>query len=106
MHLTIDQPLDLASTLESGQAHRWRREGPWYYSVIFGRLVQIRQDASGVEFHGTPGSEDTLAPLLKDYLRLEDDLPSIYEEISKDGHIAGAIEKYRGLRLLSLEPWG
>ena len=45
MHLTIDQPLDLASTLESGQAHRWRREGRWYYSVIFGRLVQIRQDA-------------------------------------------------------------
>ena len=105
MHLTIDQPLDLASTLESGQAHRWRREGRWYYGVIFGRLVQIRQDALGVEFHCAPGSEDTLAPLLKDYLRLEDDLPSIYEEISKDGRIAGAIEKYRGLRLLRLEPW-
>ena len=105
MHLTIDQPLDLASTLESGQAHRWRREGQWYYSVIFGRLVQIRQDVLGVEFHCTPGSENALAPLLNDYLRLEDDLPSIYEEISKDGRIAGAIEKYRGLRLLRLDPW-
>ncbi|MBI4299473.1 MAG: DNA-3-methyladenine glycosylase 2 family protein, partial [Chloroflexi bacterium] len=105
MLIPLDKPLDLASTLESGQAHRWQREGQWYYAVIFNNLVQIRQDPLGLEFYCSPESEERLSPLLKDYLRLEDNLDEIYRQIGKDQHIAQAIAKYRGMRLLRQDPW-
>ncbi|MFB3098226.1 MAG: DNA glycosylase, partial [Dehalococcoidia bacterium] len=74
MLLDIDQPLDLASTLESGQAHRWRREGDWYSGVVQGTFVKMRQDDNGrVEARFGPGSEETQALMLYPYFRLDDD---------------------------------
>ena len=105
MRIPLDQPLDLVSTLESGQAHRWRREGLWYYGVIFNNLVQVKQVPLGLEFYCTPDLEERVTPLLKDYLRLEDDLSEIYRHLEKDQRIARAIAKYRGMRLLRQDPW-
>ena len=105
MLIPFDQPLDLASTLESGQAHRWLKEGQWYHGVIFDNLVLVRQTASGIEFHSSSYDEERFEPLLRDYLRLQDDLSEIYRCINVDRHISGAIDRYRGMRLLRQDPW-
>jgi N-glycosylase/DNA lyase len=103
MHIPVEQPFHLALSLESGQAFRWRREGEWYWGVIHGHILKICQTPSGLELSSTEG--EGLRPLIRSYFRLEDDLEAIYREIGRDEHIAGAIARYRGMRLLRQEPW-
>ena len=105
MKLTVDQPFDLAASLESGQAHRWREEGGWYIGVIKGDLVRIRQTSKGVEFQSAPSNEASLAPNLAEYFRLDDDICAIYADIKRDQRVAEMVELYPGLRVLRTEPW-
>ena len=105
MQLHIEQPFDLASSLMSGQAHRWRPYEQWYSGVIYGNLVHIRQDLFGVEFQCTPATEEELEPLLRSYFRLDDDLEAIYGEINADPRVAEMVALYPGLRVLRQEPW-
>ncbi len=105
MQLSFPQPFDLASSLESGQAHRWRREGQWYVGVIYGNLIKIRQDLFGVEFRSAPNMEETVAPLLHSYFRLEDNLETIYRQINKDARVSSVTAQYQGMRILRQEPW-
>ena len=105
MQLHIEQPFDLASSLMSGQAHRWRPYEQWYSGVIYGNLVHIRQDLFGVEFQCTPATEEELEPLIRSYFRLDDDLEAIYGEINADSRVAEMVALYPGLRVLRQEPW-
>ena len=110
MRLTIDQPFDLAESLESGQAHRWRRLGDaWYSGVLGDHLLHLRQVTDGLEYRetslaGRSSSGDTGA-LLRAYLRLDDDIAEIYEEICRDRRVASMVARYPGLRILRQEPW-
>ena len=112
MLIPFDGTLNLAATLESGQAFRWRRgeestadDPPWFYGVLYNNAVKIRQSADGVEFFCSPGDEATLRPLIRDYLRLDDDLDEIYQSIGLDDHMRKPIADYTGLRILRQEPW-
>ncbi|PKB81646.1 MAG: hypothetical protein BZY88_06095 [SAR202 cluster bacterium Io17-Chloro-G9] len=105
MELKTEQPFDLAASLESGQAHRWRREEDWYCGVVRGNFIKIRQTGRRVEFHCGPSPESRMLPQLQSYFRLDDDLPAIYAEISRDSRVAAMVARYPGLRLLRLEPW-
>ena len=119
--LRVPTPFDLAPSLESGQAHRWRREqeenndlaGPWHWTVVEGTLIRIRagpdQGPTGpyfVEIRSSPGrSPKYLESLLREYFRLEDDIEAVYREVSRDQRVADMVRRHRGLRLLRLEPW-
>ena len=105
MLLQFSGSLDIPSTLESGQAHRWRKDGQWYHSVIFDNLVRLRSTLEGVEFNCVPSDEHSFAPRLADYLRLQDDLDEIYKSMSVDDFLVQAINQYRGMRILRQEPW-
>ena len=105
LSLSVAQPLDLATTLESGQAFRWRRHGQWYYGVVHGRLVALKQDLLGLEVRSASESPTEIEHLLWDYLRLDDDLEHIYTCIDTDPRLSEAIAQYRGLRLLRQDPW-
>ncbi|MCH8988912.1 MAG: 8-oxoguanine DNA glycosylase [Chloroflexi bacterium] len=105
MELTIDQPFDLESTLESGQAHRWKKVDGWYSGVVRGEFIQIRQKGQVVEFCSGPSPEATAAVMLRDYFRLDDDIHAIYSDIGRDSRVAAMVSKYPGLRLLRTEPW-
>ena len=105
MKLTIDQPFDLSSSLESGQSHRWVKSDSWYIGVVLGNLVKIRQIEDKIEWHSAPYSEEDILPLLKDYFRLDDDLNKIYEEITQDDRVSEMVAKFPGLRLLRQDPW-
>ena len=103
--LDIGQPLDFASTLESGQAFRWRRRGDWYYGVVLDDLVALKQDGSRLEVRSSSSRPDQLESTLRDYFRLDDDLDAIYSCIDTDPRMHDAIVAYRGLRILRQDPW-
>lgn len=105
MNLTMTQPLDLVSTLESGQAFRWRRRGDWYYGVLHDNLMALKQDGSRLEVRSSSSSQDQTETALSDYLRLDDDLEAIYSRIDTDPRMHSAIAQYRGLRILRQDPW-
>ena len=99
------QPIDLEASLLGGQAHRWQREGDWYSGVLWGNLVLVRQHGRVVEFLSAPSDPESLAPGIRDYLRLDDDLEAIYADITQDANVAAQVERYPGLRVLRQEPW-
>jgi N-glycosylase/DNA lyase len=105
VELTIDQPFDLGSSLESGQAHRWKKADGWYQGVVRGEFIQIRQKGQAVEFSSSPSPEATAASMLRDYFRLDDDIDAIYLDINRDERVASMVSKYPGLRILRTEPW-
>ena len=105
MKLTINQPFDLSSSLESGQSHRWVKSDSLYIGVVLGNLVKIRQIEDKIEWHSAPSSEEDILPLLKDYFRLDDDLNKIYGEITQDDRVSEMVAKFPGLRLLRQDPW-
>ena len=109
MELPVDQPFDLAASLESGQSHRWDYPGEeddgCYTGVIRGDLVRIRQTPQAVEFRSAPTVEPEIVSRLADYFRLDDDIEAIYSDITRDGRVAEMVERYPGLRVLRIEPW-
>ena len=58
--LEVPPPLDLAATLESGQAHRWQKDGDVYWGVVYGSLLKVRQVPAGVEISSNPVPSDIL----------------------------------------------
>ena len=105
LRMTIDQPLDLATTLDSGQAFRWRSKGKWVVGVVEGNVVQMRRVARELELTTSPTPPDEMAPVLWRYLRLDDDLPAIQRAVCVDRHVAQAVRQYPGMRLLRQNPW-
>ena len=105
MELDVEQPLDLAASLESGQSHRWRWEDDWFYGVVRGNFIKIRQTGGRIEFYSRPWPEASVTSLLLSYFRLDDDIQAIYADIGRDPRVAEMIARYPGLRLLRIEPW-
>ena len=117
--LTVQQPFELASSLASGQSHRWERDGQtgscgWHWGVIDGNLIKMRPGSGGgpsqdhypLEIRSVPRTDaGYLEPMLRSYFRLDDDLAAIYRDITRDPQVAAMVGRYRGLRLLRLEPW-
>ena len=128
--ITLRQPLDLALSLEMGQAFRWRRVGDegvrrqdwgdpparwrqsggaWYSGVLGEYLVHLRQTADGLEYRvgGERGERDDvdLDRRLHDYFRLDDELGEVYAQLGRHRTVALAIGRCPGLRLLRQEPW-
>ena len=105
LSLQVSQPLDLVVTLESGQAFRWHRRGEWSYGVVQGNLLGLKQDGSRIEARSSQSSPELVEALLRDYLRLDDDLEAICAAINTDSYMAGSIDRYPGLRILRQDPW-
>jgi len=105
MRMRFPQPFNLQATLESGQAHRWRWDDGWYWGVVYGNLIKIRQSGGGIEVFSAPSEPEQLVGLLNSYFRLDDDLNEIYRSICKDSRIKKMLEIYSGMRLLRQESW-
>ena len=103
--LPHDGPLDLRSTLLSGQAFRWRAEDGWYKGVVSGKAVRLRSTAEGVEVDAAQDGDGALALKVRDYLSLDTDIKVIYRAMSFDGRLRDAIDRYPGMRVLRQDPW-
>ncbi len=92
--------LDLGYTLDSGQVFRWSRDGEWWHGVVGSTYLRLRQDGDRLHVEG-----DVSDAFLRRYLRLDDDLEAIYEDISRDACIESVIHRFRGLRLIRQNVW-
>jgi N-glycosylase/DNA lyase len=102
-HIFPVRDYDLAATLASGQAFRWReRDGAWE-SIAGGRWVRLRQIEDGIIAQtAVPVGEWTW---LSDYLQIQLDFSSVLLSFPDDEPMRLAVTACRGLRLLRQEPW-
>lgn len=99
IRLHPDQPFDLERTLSCGQAFRWELCGGWWQGVVGDAAIRIRQDGSSLTFHGADEA------CIRDYFRLDQDLPAVLAAIDRDPVIGDAIRCCCGLRIVRQQPW-
>ncbi|QLH82867.1 8-oxoguanine DNA glycosylase [Halosimplex pelagicum] len=106
-------PFDLQSTVESGQSYLWdRADGrmyeasgafggdAWYETVVRVEgepaVVRVRQVDDRLEWESSADA----APVLRERLRLDDDLPAIRRTAPDDDVVESAFDAYWGMRLV------
>jgi len=97
--LRPDRPFNLDRTLSCGQAFRWEVVDGWWSGVVGEEAIWIRQDGDRLIFTGADSR------FIRDYFRLDQDLPSILASIDRDPVIGAAIQECMGLRLIRQPPW-
>jgi 3-methyladenine DNA glycosylase/8-oxoguanine DNA glycosylase len=114
--------INLAATLDCGQAFRWRRDGDWFRGVIGRRVVWLRQNCgsefhprenaevaisnrshNGVEWRAFPSSD--AASDIAHYLALDEPLRKIVASFPDDKYFREAVRQFYGMRMLRQEPW-
>lgn len=106
MEIKLDRqkvPFSLEHTLDCGQLFRWQKLGEWWYGVTADKIIKIKQNEEQLIFDVFP--DTPTREFIERYLRLDDNLPSIFVEIGKDEHIGEAIKRFCGLRLIRQDPW-
>ncbi len=107
-HLFIVRDYDLAATLTSGQAFRWREQNQWWEGVSNARWVRLKQVDQGIFAETVETREPNVVSSwnwLAHYLQTEVDLGSILLSFPDDEPMRAAVTACRGLRLLRQEPW-
>jgi len=98
LNVTV-RPFNLDYTLQCGQVFRWEKHGSWWYGVVAGKAIKIRQIRDVLEYEGAR------TDFIGKYFRLDDSLPVILSRISKDVYVRGVVRKFHGLRLINQDPW-
>ena len=94
---------DLAATLSSGQAFRWKfQDGAWE-GVIDNRWVRLMERSDRI-------CAETTAPVtdwtwLRYYLQADVDLDDVLRTFPDDEPMRASVRACRGLRLLRQDPW-
>jgi N-glycosylase/DNA lyase len=97
---------NLTHTLECGQSFRWRPVDGWYYGVVDGRLLRIRQEGQKLLVESSENEDaGRLRSFLRRYLDLDRDLPTALAAVDIDPYIHRAIETYWGMRILNQDLW-
>ncbi len=94
---------DLAATLSSGQAFRWKlTEGVWE-SVVGGNWVRLQSLDESILAETATAVPDW--SWLADYLQIDVDLEAVLLSFPDDEPMRAAVGACHGLRLLRQEPW-
>ncbi|HWX22225.1 MAG TPA: DNA glycosylase [Candidatus Binatia bacterium] len=94
---------DLAATLTSGQAFRWRLSDGAWVGVIGAHWVRLRIENSDLIAESAVPSADW--SWLTDYLQLDLDLDEVLQTFPTDEPMQKATSACLGLRLLLQDPW-
>lgn len=98
--LRPDEPFNLDATLACGQVFRWdRTDDGWWYGVVGGRVLKVRQAGDTLTYAGAPAS------FIRHYFSLDMDLEAILTSADTDPFIHEAIRKNQGLRLVRQPAW-
>ncbi len=103
-HIFPAKDYNLAATLASGQAFRWReRDDGWWEGVVDARWVRVKkvEDAILAETAAPPQDWQWLT----EYLQTDIDLSSVLISFPDDAPMRAAVTACRGLRLLRQEAW-
>lgn len=90
---------DLASTVESGQIFRWRKEGKGYLINHGDQKFSVAQNGSVLEFDGTTPA------FIRRFFGLDVDYARIKRELRKDPALRQAIDAYPGIRIIRQDQW-
>ena len=99
----LDIPFSLEYTLESGQLFRWERRGEWWFGIVSGAGIKVKQDGDALRCLSDSDLLDN--NFVSNYFRLDEDLHHILASMAKDEVITKAIERFYGLRLVRQDPW-
>lgn len=102
-HLFSVRSYDLAATLASGQAFRWRWVDHGWEGVVANRWVRLQEVPAGIQAR-TAAPEQHWS-WLAEYLQIGVDLDRVLETFPDDEPMRAAVAACRGLRLLRQDPW-
>jgi N-glycosylase/DNA lyase len=94
---------DLAATLASGQAFRWKRCDDAWEGVVAGRWVELRQEANAILARTAEPQRDW--DWLRRYLQIDVDLQKVLTTFPKDDAMRASVTACHGLRLMRQDPW-
>jgi N-glycosylase/DNA lyase len=101
--LGLESPFSLDYTLDSGQVFRWENHGEWWYGIVSGGVIRVKQEG---ETLSCVSSADVLdSAFVRNYFRLEEPLEPILDSIMKDDTTTRAVQKFYGMRLVRQERW-
>jgi N-glycosylase/DNA lyase len=95
--------MNLAQTLDCGQAFRWEEQNGVWLGVAFGKYLKIEIKDSVIILYNT--TEEDFNNIWCDYFDFERDYGKIITEISSNEILKKASEFGKGIRVLNQEPW-
>lgn len=101
--VVLTSPFSLDYTLESGQLFRWTRKGEWWFGVVSGSILKVKQE--GDTLRCSSGSDHLDRAFVTRYFRLDEDLNHVLATLNKDEVISRAVQKLYGLRLARQDKW-
>ena len=105
MYLPARQPFKLDLLWLRSQAFRWAEREGWYYGVVEGDLVKVRQSGVGIEFRSSE-KEESIKPQVESYFSLNRDIQPVHEALRRvDCLMARLVDRYGAMRLLRQDPW-
>ena len=99
----LEPPFSLDYTLESGQVFRWENRGEWWYGVVSGGVLKVRQEGDTLRCESSSDLLD--GSFVRNYFRLDEDLQAVIASIMKDAVVRQAVQRFYGLRLVRQERW-
>ncbi|MGD0146268.1 MAG: DNA glycosylase [Nitrososphaerales archaeon] len=99
----LESPFSLEYTLESGQVFRWQNRGEWWYGVVSGGVLKVKQE--GDSLRCVSGTDFLDSAFVRNYFRLDVELEKVLSSIMKDETITHAVQTFYGLRLIRQERW-
>ena len=102
-----DEPLDLTSSLTSGQCFRWRVDAEGRWTGVLGRdLIRLTPAPNGsISVESAPAPPESAIETLAAYFRIGDELAAVQRRIAWDDRAREGIAAYPGMRVLRQEPW-
>ena len=99
--------VDIAATLDGGQAFRWWAQDHGSYRGVVGRrIVSVREDDGGVMVTPVDGKDSNgLSHSMLEYLGHDQDLEGFRTRFADDPCLGPALRGYSGLRVLRQDPW-
>ena len=102
MHLSAPPPFRLECDWLNAQAFRWTERDGWFYGIVGGQLIRVRNAAAGIDFEG-----DAAPDAVKHYFRLDQKIGDVHEALcgADREHMPRLIEDYGYIRVLRQDPW-
>ena len=96
--------LNIAQTLDCGQAFRWSRyDGNIWHGIAYGTYLKLEQQDDKIILYET--ERDTYEKIWRNYFDLDRDYASVIDSISHNEILKKAAELGSGIRILRQDSW-
>lgn len=95
--------LDLALTLDCGQAFRWENEENKWRGVVKNREYILEKNGEKLFVSGSCDRQSI--EIIKDYFDFDRDYDKILDKLKADKYLKTAAEEYYGIRILKQDGW-